>query len=338
MDALNDYLGSLDTLTHEARDGKDTYVQPALRNLGAVAVPVLREVIAPASFRNADPEITDIEVDDVLRVRAVANKFKFGERARGLQVLRLYGAGGRSPQNRTAFGPKAKPSEAFDLNTLVFGDSAVKGDKGAGSNVLSVKAAVAYSDAVSLAPYGDCVDSTFHNRASEDGSLFDPQEKKNSVNLFDRHFVRPGTLLLQVLTLNGRTAPPEALDHLLLAVGLAGAYGGQTSIYGVNVRNHVVGIYAGRFEQAVASPYVAIREAGEAAGGNDWRSRPEQAAEVFAAVFARAYPVHVPAEAVTERQQARIKAVEAGDGKLGAEYGRTAAKVGAFFDAWFDKL
>ena len=41
-------------------------------------------------------------------------------------------------------------------------------------------------------------------------------------------------------------------------MGLAGAYGGQTSIYGVNVRNHVVGCYAGRFERDLASPYVAV--------------------------------------------------------------------------------
>ncbi len=331
MNALLPYLGALDALTHEAHDGNDAYVQPALRNLGAIAIPVLREVIAPAAFRNADPEITDIAVDGVRRVRAVANKFKFGERARGLQVLRLFGAGGRSPQNRTAFPARGKASDGFDLNTLVFGDSAEKG-----GNVLPVKAGVSYSDAISLASYEDCVDATFHNRAAEDGSLFNPQEKRNSVNLFDRHFVRPGTLLLQVLTLNGRTAPPEALDHLLLAIGLAGAYGGQTSIYGVNVRNRILGVYAGRMERAVASPYVALNQAAAGAAPG-WQDNADQAAEALDRVFAAAYPIRIDATEVAARQSARIQAVEAGDPALAEEYGQTARQVAAFFDAWFEK-
>ena len=107
------------------------------------------------------------------------------------------------------------------------------------------------------------VDTSFHNRAAEDGTLFDAETKKNSSNIFERHVLLPGTLLVQTISLNGRTAPPIAIEHLLLAIGLAGAYGGQTSVYGVNVRNHVGGIYATRFERDVASPY---RRATQGAG------------------------------------------------------------------------
>ena len=248
LDTIRPYLGSIDKLLSTARDDKGKeYVQPALKNLGSVAIPLIREVIAPASFRNADPEITDIlDLDGTRRVRAVANKFKYGERSRGLQVLRYFGAGGSMPQNRTAFAKGDRPSVAYDLNTIVFGDSANHGKR-----VLPVKAAAQYSDAVSIQPYTDCVDTSFHNRAAEDGTLFDAETKKNSSNIFDRHVLLPGTLLVQTISFNGRTAPPIAVEHLLLAVGLAGAYGGQTSIYGVNVRNHVGGIYAARFERDV---------------------------------------------------------------------------------------
>lgn len=333
MDALHPYLGTLDTLAHTV-EADQPYVQPALKNLGTIAIPVLREVIAPAAFRNADPEITDIEVDKVRRVRAVANKFKFGERSRGLQVLRLFGAGGRMPQNRTDLSRKgAKASDGFDLNTFVFGDSANL-DK----YVLPVKAAVSYSDAVSLAPHAECVDSTFHNRASEDGSLFDAENKENSVNLFERHFIRPGTLLLQVLTLNGKTAPPEALEHLLLAIGLAGAYGGQTSIYGVNVRNHIVGLYAGRLERAVASPYVALRDLTENGRDEAWRTDPTVAITALDRVYSGAYPVRVPGEAASRWQADRIAALENGDATIEQSYQETARRVGTFFDQWFHKI
>ena len=164
--AVNPYLNTLDTLTHTGMTDGKTYVEPALRNLGTICIPVVREVVSPASFRNADPEITDIVVDGVRRVRAVANKFKFGERRRGLQILRYFKAGGAMAQNRTEFERKDPVSKGYDLNTLVFGDSANRG-----KYVLPVKACVQYSDAISLGPYSSCVDETFHNRASEDGSL-----------------------------------------------------------------------------------------------------------------------------------------------------------------------
>ena len=327
-EALAPYFNTLDTLVHTAKgENNRTYAQPALKNLGSVAIPVLREVIAPASFRNADPEITEIAISDVRHVRAVANKFKYGERSRGLQVLRLFSAGGAMPQNRTFFDKKDPASKGYDLNTVVFGDSANK-DK----YVLPVKAAAQYSDAVSLASYQDCVDATFHNRAAEDGTLFDPENKQNSVNLFERHFILPGTLLLQVITFNGKTAPIEALDHLLLSIGLAGAYGGQTSIYGVNVRNHVVGIYAGRFEQPVASPYFAIKALRERASG----IAVEDALAALHELHEDAYPVAVGAGEISAHQAALIGKVEKNDIELARHYREAQVKIADFFDAWFD--
>ena len=220
-----------------AANGKDTYLMPARRNAGHVAIALIREITAPTVFRNAEEEITDIEDrDGVRRVRATPSKFKFGERGRGLLVLRAWNVGGRLPQNRTAVGDRMPLRDALDLNTLVFGDSAMWGTR-----VLPVKAAVQYSDALSTVPYRDAVGESFHHRGDETGTLWDAEAKRNTENLFTRHFVLPGTLLVQVLTSNGRQLPPIGLDHLLLSLGLAGAYGGQTSVTGVNVRTHIAG-------------------------------------------------------------------------------------------------
>ena len=328
LSPMHPYLGSLDRLGHHATSGSTKYVEPALKNLGTVTIPIVREVISPASFRNSDAEITDITLESssgkVRRVRAVANKFKYGERRRGLQVLRHFDAGGSMALNRTEFAEGEPASKGYDLNTLVFGDSANRG-----KYVLPVKASVQYSDAISLAPYAACVDETFHNRASEDGTLWDAAEGKNSVNLFERHFVVPGTLLLQVLTINGRTLPPEGLDHLLLCIGLAGAYGGQTSIYGINVRNHVVGIYGAKMERAVASPYEALRTLNSVPAG------AADAVDALDRTYAATYPTRVSSEVAAARIADLIQNVEADDAGLRARYRDVHGRVGGFFDAWF---
>lgn len=324
LDPITPYLGDIDAMLHFAGDAGKEYAQPALRNLGSVAIPILREVISPASFRNQDQEVTDIEAAGIRRVRAVANKFKHGERARGLQILRNFSAGGRSPQNRTGFRKNERPSAAFDLNTIVFGDSANHG-----SNVLPVKAAAQYSDAISLTPYADCVDETFHNRAAEDGSLFDPETKKNSTNIFERHFVKPGTLLLQVIAFNGCTAPVEALEHLLLSIGLAGAYGGQTSIYGINVRNHVVGLYGAKFEREIASPYVAAERIGTPAGARE-------AVPALRDLFAGSYATAITGADIADLQHGMIALLEADDAGMHERYRATHDKVGDYFDTWFE--
>ena len=328
FEPLHPFLNDLDTLLSTARSKDNTYAQPALKNLGSVTLFLLREVISPASFRNADSEITDIEVAGHRHVRAVANKFKFGERARGLQVLRLFGAGGTLAQNRTIFRKGEKPGDHFDLNTFVFGDSA-NSEKA----VLPVKAAAQYSDAISLQDYGDAVDRTFHNRASEDGTLFNAESKQASVNIFERHFVKPGTLLLQTISLNGKTAPVEALNHLLLSIGLAGAYGGQTSIYGVNVRNHAVVLGAGRFERELASPYVMIDELRRQ---NVDMTSPAAVGEAISGLVGASWPVVIPGQDLRSHQKVMVEDLEADSEQMRAVYGATAAKMSGYFNAWFE--
>ncbi|HSK40251.1 MAG TPA: hypothetical protein VK943_10840 [Arenibaculum sp.] len=331
IESLKPYLGDLAHLYDQSSDDKGSYIHPKLRNLGTVSVVLVREIVAPAVFRNQEAEITDIAVDadidgQAVRkrfVRAVPNKFKHKERANGLKLLRHFKAGGAYPQNRNAIPEKAPVSQAFDLNSLVFGDSANQGKR-----VLPVKAAVLYSDGLGLVPYEDAVDKTFHNRASEDGSLFDAASKQNSNNLFERHFVKPGTLMVQVVSTSGRILPLEGFDHLMLCLGLSGAYGGQTSVTGVNVRTHVAGIYASLLEQPETSPYhIAARIEGS------------DVDRVCAEIHGMLAPVHEVAldRAAAEAYRARLVAeLTEGGQRLEAAYAKAAQDVGDLFEQWFN--
>lgn len=329
MQRFDEFLGRIDHLTDTfQKSEKETYICPALKNLGCVSLVLIREAIAPVIFRNAEAEITDIDIGDEVYVRAVPNKFKYPERSRGLQILRYYGVGGRLPQNKTILFKGQKPSEVFDLNTLVFGDSANQDNR-----VLPVKAAVNYSDALSLQPKSRCVDETFHNRAMEDGTLFDAEEKRNSDNLFTRHFIKPGTLMVQVLSTRGKVLPLLGLKHLLLSIGLAGTYGGQTSLTGVNIRTRIAGLYGGHFEHAMTSPYELVKKL--ACNSLDL-SDPEA---VIAAAHSLLAPLH---KAVMTSQEADdwldtlLARFEKDDAALREEYQQGAHHVGTLFDRWFD--
>ncbi len=327
MHSIHPYLGQLDQLTTESSDGKDTYIHPALKNLGAVSLVLIREAIAPVIFRNAEQEITDIDIDGEAFVRAVPNKFKYPEKSRGLQLLRAYGVGGRMPQNKSVFRPKQPISEVYDLNTLVFGDSSTQDNR-----VLPVKAAVSYSDGLSLQPKYQCVDESFHNRAMEDGTLFDAADKKNSDNLFSRHFVKPGTLLVQVLSTRGRLLPPEGLDHLLLSVGLAGTYGGQTSVTGTNLSTHFVGFYAGRFERASTSPYQLVRHCRQ--HGVDLTDH-KALTQALHQHLAADHEANIPPDATQDYVAQLIARFEANDEALARQYQTTAKATAGLFDNWF---
>lgn len=307
-----------------ATKGKDTYLMPTRRNAGHIAIALIREITAPAVFRNAEEEVTDIEDrDGIRRVRATPSKFKFGERGRGLLVLRAWNVGGRLPQNRTAVGDQMPVRKAFDLNTLVFGDSAMRG-----TQLLPVKAAVQYSDALSTVHYRDAVGESFHHRGDETGTLWDAEAKKNTENLFTRHFVLPGTLLVQILTSNGRQLPPIGLDHLLLSLGLAGSYGGQTSITGINVRTHIAGVFAARLEVPVSSPYELLRQLPETKSVGDLASAITQ-------MMSKHYQVHSDTEEASVYQNQLVGAFEQDDSDLRRRYEEAAQKVADLFEHHF---
>jgi CRISPR type I-D-associated protein Csc2 len=325
MERFVPYLADINQLVEtSAADDKNQYIHPKRKSLGCVSLVLMREAIAPVVFRNLEQEITDIEVGDDVYVRGVPNKFKYPERGRGLQILRVFGVGGRLPQNKTVLLKGQKPSDAYDLNTLVFGDSANQENR-----ILPVRTAVNYSDALSLLPKHLCVEETFHNRAFEDGTLFDAATKRNSENLFTRHFIKPGTLMVQVLSTQGRVLPKEGLDHLLLAVGLAGSYGGQTGVTGVNIRTHLVGLYGARFERAETSPYEIVK---------DLDCDKADPGEASAAVHSRLASLHetaMDAPSLIAYQKQLVERFAADDEGLKLQYKTAGQKVGELFDNWF---
>jgi len=325
---LTPYLATIDQLLEQSSSEKNKdYFHPKRKNLGTVSFVLLREAIAPVVFRNAEQEITDIEFGNDTYIRAVPNKFKYPERARGLQVLRAMAAGGRWPQNKTAVPKGGKPSDAFDLNTLVFGDSANHDNR-----VLPVRAAVNYSDGLSLRDKYLCVEESFHNRAAEDGTLFDAESKKNSDNLFTRHFIRPGTLMVQVLSTRGRLLPLIGLKHLLLSVGLAGSYGGQTAVTGTNIRTRFVGAYADPFEPAIGSPYELLKGLGEGASDD-----PTAMGERLHALSSPAYELTIPGAEVEAWVEQIIAEFNQPESPLQQEYTAAKPAVARLFDEWFGK-
>lgn len=327
MERLNDYLAPLTELLEETQGDKGAYLHPKRKNLGSISLVLIREAIAPVVFRNAEQEITDIEFNEETYVRAVPNKFKYPERGRALQILRAMKAGGRYPQNRTAIPKRSKPSESFDLNTLVFGDSANSDNK-----VLPVRAAVNYSDGLSLRPKYFCVDESFHNRGMEDGTLWDAEDKKNTDNLFSRHFIRPGSLMVQVLSTRGKVLPPIGLEHLLLSVGMAGSYGGQTSVTGINIRTHFVGIYADWFEKAETSPYELIKQFDHAQVTDT-----ETSTKILHDYLAPLHRTAIPGKDVQTWVEQLIEDFNQPGGALEAKYQEAAATVAELFDGWFGK-
>ncbi|MGD9732380.1 MAG: hypothetical protein AB7U45_09375 [Desulfamplus sp.] len=329
MERFNEYLGNMDNLlqTSTTSDGKGTYIHPALKNSGVVLLVLIRKAIGPVMIRNSEEEITDIEFNGATYIRAVPNKFKYPERGRGLQILRAFGAGGRLPQNKTALGSQQKPSDAFDMNALVFGDSTTHNNR-----VLPIKSAVNHSDALSFIPKYLCVDESFHNRAMEDGTLFNAENKKNSDNLFNRHFILPGTLMVQVLSTRGRVLPIEGLNHLLLSMGVAGAYGGQTSITGTNISTIPVGMYGAKFERPETSPYEIVRMFKDMElDATDEKSVIENIHKIMQKVHVKS----MSSEDISAYQSDLMDKFEKNDQELKKSYLESALKVGELFDNWF---
>jgi len=326
MEQVKQYLSTLDELIGESpKDENSIYKHPAMKKAGTVSIILLREVIAPLVIKNSEEEVTDIDWQDEAYIRAVPNKFKYTERGRGLQILRYLKCGGTQAQNKTFILKSQNPSDVFDMNTLIYGDSTNS------QQVLPIKAAVNYSDAISLKPKEFCVGETFHNRAAEDGTLWDAENKKNSDNIFNRHYVMPGTLLVQVLTTRGRVLPPEAMDHLLLSIGFAGAYGGQTSITGTNVKTHFVGAYGDLFEREISSPYILNQLFKDFEGDLN----AERASEMIHSAAKAQHKVSLNSNEVTDYVDSLMKRFE--NDQLSSQYQNAAKKIGNLFNSWFNK-
>ncbi len=336
------YMGKLESMLETFSEGTYEYLAPARRQLGHVAIVLERTTIAPAIFRQQDPEPLTTEVGDESYLRALASKFSFTERNKGLQILRKLQLGGRLPQNRMQLRDQDRIGEYLDINTFCYGDSLTHKRR-----VLSVKRAFLFSDAISLQPALKSMDTTFHNRANESGTLWDESAKKNSNNIFDRVVIAPGTTFLQVISTQGATTPPEVLDHLLLCLGQAGAYGGGTSNIGVNVATRVVGMFGGYFEKSLVSPWELRRRLRTVElddNNNNNNKKIVDAADLDADGLDKAvkdlfieagYLDSVSSSEVANMQSDLEKALVNEEKDLIAQYNKTKEAVAKYFEAWF---
>lgn len=302
---------------------------PALPEAQCIVIPLIREAIAPILVRNNDAdEITDMVLAGQNRIRIIASKLKGVERRRGAQILRALGMGGRAAANK-AFVPKdRKPSEVFDLNSFVFGDSGTGLISGK-EYVFPIHAAVLYSDAVSIQPKRDAINTVFRQGGiAEDGGNFDAEDKKSSSNIFTTYAVNPGTLFVQSIVIPGRRLTRAGLDHLLLSIGLTGAYGGATAITGTNLRTHCAGIYWGRLERAINAPLEMLKVVEPATDAAAALGLLEQA-------FRTEYPEGASAAVSTDALAALVARLEHGAPELMAQYARASEQVAKLFDAWF---
>ncbi|TGO02544.1 hypothetical protein PN36_23360 [Candidatus Thiomargarita nelsonii] len=301
---------------------------PVLPQAQCIVIPVIREAIAPLIIRNNDADmITDIELANELRVRMIAPKTKGVEKRRGSQILRTFGLGGRAAANKAYV--KNKPSDVFDLNTFVFGDSAIGGKSK--KSIYPVHAAVLYSDAISVQPYDLLIDDVFRQGGiSEEYVSYDPENQKTSSNIFTTRSVRPGALFIQTLVMLGHRITKESFNHLLLSIGLAGSYGGATATTGTNLKTHLAGVYWGKIERSLNAPsqlLEKLKSDGTAA----------ELVKQIAQLMQGAYPHHIDVKVLNAHVQNLIADFESEpvNPDLKNDYEKAAVEMRDLFDAWF---
>ncbi|MHB1563726.1 MAG: type I-D CRISPR-associated protein Cas7/Csc2 [Leptospirillum sp.] len=299
---------------------------PSLPEAQCIVIPVIREAVAPILVRNNDADdVTDMFLEGANRVRMIASKTKGVERRRGSQILRAIGMGGKIAANK-AFIPKGKKvGDYFDLNTFVFGDAG----KGEGSAIYPVHAAVLYSDALSVRPKKELINDVFRTGGIyEDGGNFNSDSKESSSNIFTTYAVNPGTFFVQSLVIPGHRMTKAAFDHLLLSVGLAGSYGGQTAVTGTNIRTHLVGVFWGKMERSLNAPMEMLRKIGE-------EHSLEGILSLLESEFRSQYPHFVDKKTLDESVASLVARLEEGEPSLLAQYAMSYQKVSDLFNAWF---
>ena len=110
---------------------------------------------------------------------------------------------------------------------------------------------------------------------------------------------------------------------------MAGSYGGQTSVTGVNVRTRIAGIFASRLEVPMSSPYELLRKLPDGVESVD---------DVVGAVeraMKASNQVHADAEEASAYQRQLVQAFEQDDAALRRRYEEGAAKVADMFEKHF---
>ncbi len=313
--------------------GKEDFEIPRLPEAQCIVIPLVREVIAPILIRNNDTEtITDILAAGQRRVRMIASKTKGVERRRGDQILRALNMGGKMAANKGYIRKDQRIGEVFDLNTYVFGYSA-NADIGGKATICSVHSAVLYSDALSVQAVSKVADEVFRQGGiSEEFVTFDAQDKSTSSKIFTTRAVLPPALFVQTLVMTGNRMTREALDHLLLSIGMAGAYGGATATTGTNLKTHWCGVYWGKLERPINAPEEILRKIGDT---TDAKTIVSEIAMLMQ--NKEGYPEKIPANDLQIYVDNLVQAFEENSTELNTRYAQAKTQMSHLFDAWFMK-
>lgn len=211
-------------------------------NAKRLVIAVLREVIAPFIDRSEDPEETiSIRVNGREIIEVPARKMKSKEKLAGLRLCRAYGVVDASYE----YNAVKTQAEIANPNSVLFGDSVVEQ-----SETAMLPSRVKYSSSYSLRERVKLTTKLTHNALSEQGTMWNREEKKFRQSLFSTEYVLPGTLFPSFIVIDDPT--PESLVHILMCLRET-RYGAQTSITGPNIKNTIVAILGCQNEPPVTS-------------------------------------------------------------------------------------
>lgn len=331
---MEELYRSLNTrVSQDYKYASKAHVIPVLPEAQCIVLPVVREVIAPIVIRNNDADmVTDIEAAGAVRVRMIASKTKGVERRRGSQILRSLGIGGNTATNKAYIPKGAKAGDIFDLNTFVFGDAAKGGEKA----IYPVHAAVLYSDAISVQAASERLDSVFRQGGiADEGVSFNSERQETSSNIFTTRSVVSGTLFVQTIVMLGRRMTQEAFDHLLLSMGIAGAYGGSTATTGTNLRTHLCGAYWGTFERAINAPQELIGEICKDVPLGKKEVTAGAIVNTISECMKREYPNALEPSVLNEYVSGLVNRFENSEQGLVGAYKRASVQMKDLYNAWF---
>jgi CRISPR-associated protein Csc2 len=211
-------------------------------NAKRLVIAVLREVIAPFIDRSEDPEETiSIRVNGREIIEVPARKMKSKEKLAGLRLCRAYGVVDASYE----YNDVKTLAEIANPNSVLFGDSIV-----GQSDVAMLPSRVKYSSSYSLRERVKLTTKLTHNALSEQGTMWNREDKKFRQSLFSTEYILPGTLFPSFIVIDDPT--PESLIHILMCLRET-RYGAQTSITGPNIKNTIVAILGCQNEPPVTS-------------------------------------------------------------------------------------
>lgn len=211
-------------------------------NAKRLVLAILREVIAPFIDRSEDPEETiSIRVNGREIIEVPARKMKSKEKLAGLRLCRAYEVVDASYE----YNAVKTQAELANPNSVLFGDSVVEQ-----SETAMLPSRVKYSSSYSIRERVKLTTKLTHNALSEQGTMWNREDKKFRQSLFSTEYILPGTLFPSFIVIDDPT--PESLIHLLMCLRET-RYGAQTSITGPNIKNTIVAILGCQNEPPVTS-------------------------------------------------------------------------------------